>query len=122
MTLLSCYAAFCLLRQNSLPELFGMETSSFPAQLVLLGFLFSILLAVSLPSAPGFPEGRSDKPTAMRAQLTEAPEALASALVKMSRDNLSNLHPHPLYAAIYYSHPPVVERVRTLLSMEKRND
>jgi hypothetical protein len=35
---------------------------------------------------------------------------MATALVKLSRDNLSNLHPHPFYAAFYYSHPPVVER------------
>jgi STE24 endopeptidase len=24
------------------------------------------------------------------------------------------LHPHPLYAAFYYSHPPVIQRVRRL--------
>jgi STE24 endopeptidase len=46
--------------------------------------------------------------------LTGQPEALASALVKLSRENLSNLHPHPLYAKFYYSHPPVVERIRSL--------
>jgi STE24 endopeptidase len=39
---------------------------------------------------------------------------LAEALIKLSRENLANLHPHPLYAAFYYSHPPVVERVRSL--------
>jgi STE24 endopeptidase len=39
---------------------------------------------------------------------------MASALVKLSKENLSNLHPHPLYAAFYYSHPPVVERIREL--------
>ena len=46
--------------------------------------------------------------------LTGEPAALASALIKLSRENLSNLHPHPLYAAFYHSHPPVVERVRVL--------
>jgi STE24 endopeptidase len=35
-------------------------------------------------------------------------------MVKLSVENLSNLFPHPLYAALYYSHPPAVERVRTL--------
>jgi STE24 endopeptidase len=39
---------------------------------------------------------------------------MASALVKLSRENLANLHPHPLYAKFHYSHPPVVERIREL--------
>ena len=46
--------------------------------------------------------------------LTGQPRELANALLKLARDNLSNLHPHPLYAAFYYSHPPVIERVRRL--------
>ena len=39
-------------------------------------------------------------------------EAMINALVKLSRDNLSNLYPHPLYALFHYSHPPVLERIR----------
>jgi STE24 endopeptidase len=46
--------------------------------------------------------------------LTSDPEGLATSLIKLSRENLSNLHPHPLYAKIYYSHPPVVERIRKI--------
>ncbi|MRR33267.1 M48 family peptidase, partial [bacterium] len=49
-------------------------------------------------------------------ELSGMPDALASSLIKMSRDNLANLHPHPLYAAVYYSHPPVVDRVQGLLA------
>jgi STE24 endopeptidase len=41
-------------------------------------------------------------------------EQLARALVKLASENLSNLHPHPLYAAFYYSHPPMPERIRKL--------
>jgi STE24 endopeptidase len=48
------------------------------------------------------------------ADLTGRPQDLASAMVKLSVENLSNLFPHPLYAAFYYSHPPAVERVRML--------
>jgi STE24 endopeptidase len=39
---------------------------------------------------------------------------LAQALLKLSRDNLSNLHPHPLYSAVYYSHPTLPERIAAL--------
>jgi STE24 endopeptidase len=42
------------------------------------------------------------------------PGALVGALRKMSEKNLSNLTPHPLYSAVYYSHPTLVERERAL--------
>ena len=95
-----------------------METASFPAQLVLLGFLFSILLAVFSPLGNVLSRRQEHYADRYASDLSKTPDALASALVKMSRDNLSNLHPHPLYAAIYYSHPPVVERVRTLSALK----
>jgi STE24 endopeptidase len=39
---------------------------------------------------------------------------LIGALRKLSRDNLSNLTPHPVYSMVYYSHPTLVERERAL--------
>ncbi len=42
---------------------------------------------------------------------------LARAMKKLARDNLANLHPHPLYAWFYYSHPPLVERINALEKM-----
>jgi STE24 endopeptidase len=39
---------------------------------------------------------------------------LASALVKLYRDNASTLTPDPLYTAFYYSHPPAIERIARL--------
>jgi len=37
--------------------------------------------------------------------------ALGDALKKLSRNNLSNLTPHPLYVFLNYSHPPVMQRI-----------
>jgi len=39
---------------------------------------------------------------------------LASALVKLHRDNASTLTPDPWYAAFYYSHPPALTRITRL--------
>ena len=39
---------------------------------------------------------------------------LSGALRKLSQKNLANLTPHPLYSAVYYSHPTLVERERAL--------
>ncbi len=42
------------------------------------------------------------------------PAELASALVKLHRDNASTLTPDPVYAAFYYSHPPPLARIARL--------
>ena len=41
-------------------------------------------------------------------------EELATALVKLHRDNASTLTPDPLYVAFYYSHPPPLVRIARL--------
>ena len=40
--------------------------------------------------------------------------SLADALKTLSRNNLSNLTPHPLYVFLNYSHPPVLQRIRRI--------
>lgn len=42
---------------------------------------------------------------------------LISALKKLTSKNLSNLTPHPVYVKFYYSHPPLLERVRAMEGM-----
>lgn len=39
---------------------------------------------------------------------------LTEALLSLSRDNLSNLTPHPLYSFYYYSHPTLMERIEAI--------
>ena len=39
---------------------------------------------------------------------------MISALKKLSKDNLSNLTPHPFYVFINYSHPPVLDRIKAI--------
>jgi STE24 endopeptidase len=41
-------------------------------------------------------------------------ESMISGLLKLSKDNASNLTPDLLYSAYYYSHPPIAERVKSL--------
>ena len=41
-------------------------------------------------------------------------EAMASSLVALSRENLSNLTPHPMYSAYHYTHPTPLERARAI--------
>ncbi len=46
--------------------------------------------------------------------LCGTPEPLVSALRKLQKKNRSNLTPHPLYSAFYYSHPTILEREAAL--------
>jgi STE24 endopeptidase len=48
------------------------------------------------------------------AQAQTSGSALASALLKLYTDNASTLTPDPLYARVYYSHPPASERLQRL--------
>lgn len=41
-------------------------------------------------------------------------ESLIAALKKLSRNNLSNLTPHPLYVWFNYSHPTLFQRIINL--------
>lgn len=46
---------------------------------------------------------------------------LKSALIKLSRNNLSNLNPHPAYEFFHYSHPTVLKRIKALDNLKQKN-
>jgi len=50
----------------------------------------------------------------MAFELTGASGPMVNALKRLAKDNLANLHPHPLYVWFYYSHPPLIERIEYL--------
>jgi STE24 endopeptidase len=114
LSLVVAWVAFREVSAPFVPELVNAGALSFPARLVVLAALASVL---TFPLTPlGAAWSRHDEWQADRfaVELADCAPALASALAKLSRENLSNLHPHPLYAKFYYSHPPVPERIRAL--------
>jgi STE24 endopeptidase len=111
------YLAFSLVPSATLPELVGLSAASFPARIVILLVAASTLL---FPLTPLFSAwSRRDEREADRfaVELHGHARDLADALAKLGTENLSNLHPHPLYAKFYYSHPPLVERIGTLRAL-----
>ena len=113
--LLISYLAFRLLQWGGLAGMMGLIHSSFPAQLVILMFLGSLVAFPFTPLASWLSRRQEWHADQFACELSGLPDALASALIKLSRENLANLHPHPFYAKFFYSHPPVVERVQRLL-------
>ncbi len=114
LSLAGAYIAFRVLRAHFLDGVFGIKDPTFFSRLVTLGFLFGIVSPPFTPLFSYFSRRHENEADRFAAQLTADPGSLATALIKLSKENLSNLHPHPLYAKVYYSHPPVVERVKRL--------
>jgi STE24 endopeptidase len=117
LLVLSAYLIFRVAPSAALPQLLGLSAASFPARLVILAVAASLVL---FPLTPLFAAwSRHDEREADRfaVDLHGAPLDLATALAKLGTENLSNLHPHPLYAAFYYSHPPLAERIGMLRAL-----
>lgn len=119
--LLTIYTAFHLVQSSQLINWFALEQPSLPAQIVILGLLGSMVM---FPFAPLFNWlSRRDERAAdeFAIWLKGESSSLRSALIKLSKENLANLHPHPWYAAVHYSHPPIVERLDYLEKSGQRN-
>jgi len=115
VSLIAIYISFRILQTNLLTDLFQLKPDTFFAKVVILGFIGSI---VSFPFTPlsNYISRRFEKQAdSFACELTKNKESISSALIKLSKDNLSNLYPHPLYAAFYYSHPPVIQRIESIL-------
>lgn len=118
VALFYCWLVHTLIGWPGLPQLVGLEEASFYARVVILFFLSGILTFPLTPLSSLLSRRHEYQADRFACELHGHPEDLATALVKMSRENLANLHPHPLYARFYYSHPPVVERVGRLRGTE----
>ncbi|HEX3774470.1 MAG TPA: M48 family metallopeptidase [Polyangiaceae bacterium] len=119
LLVLAAFLFFWVSPSALVPALVGLEAASFPARIFILAVAASTLL---FPLTPLFSAwSRRDEREADRfaVELHGAPSDLADALAKLGSENLSNLHPHPLYAAFYYSHPPLAERVGSLRALAR---
>jgi STE24 endopeptidase len=111
------FAAFFLLDLamgwDALYAAFGFAGASKHALLLMLGLISGPATFFLVPALSAW--SRRDEYAADRyAARAVGPEPLASALVRLNRDNASNLWPHPLYSAWYHSHPTLVERLASL--------
>jgi STE24 endopeptidase len=102
------------LHAEGLFSAFFMNDMSVYAGLIFFGMLYapvSMILSVFTQMSSRKHEFEAD---AFAAETTEKPESMISTLKKLSKDNLSNLTPHPVYVFLNYSHPPALERIRSI--------
>jgi STE24 endopeptidase len=120
IALIALYIAFRLLETDSLLTLFNISENTFYAKIVILGFLGSIASYPFFPLFNFISRRHENEADRFAYDLIGNNQGLLRALVKLSKDNLSNLHPHPAYVLFHYSHPPVLQRIRNLKEMGSR--
>jgi STE24 endopeptidase len=105
------------LENRGLSAAFGMEQPSIYSGLVFFGFLYTPINMIF--SILGSILSRKHEYEADLFAVTTygKPESFIRALKKLTVDNLSNLTPHPWKVFLYYSHPPVLERIKAIRAL-----
>lgn len=122
MALAGLFLAYLLAQSDRLIAIFLLDRSTLHAKLFLIGFLFSLLSFAIQPLGNWYARKQEAEADRFAVELTGDPSALANALVRISRENLTNLHPHPWYAAYYHSHPAPAQRVATISCANAKNN
>ena len=107
------YIFSLLINNPNLSRALGVEQPNFHIGLVAFGILYSpvsFVLGIFMNILSRKNEYQADAFAATNFQ----PQALASALKKLSVNNLSNLTPHPKYVFFHYSHPTLLQRLEHL--------
>ncbi len=102
----------------AVPELskaLGGATASFHIGLIAFTILYSPL-SMLLGIGMNLFSRRNEYQADAYASDNYRSEPLISGLKKLSRSSLGNLTPHPLYVFVYYSHPPLLQRIRRMRS------
>lgn len=102
------------LQVPALFEAFFMEQMSVYAGLLFFGMLYSpveTILGIFMQMMSRKHEYEADH---YAASTIQQPEEMVNVLKKLSKDNLSNLTPHPFYVFLNYSHPPALQRISAI--------
>jgi STE24 endopeptidase len=118
VTVAASFAALALLgwltAQQSFYTAFGVPNPSSHAALLLFMFVAPVFAFFATPLGSLWSRRHEFEADGFAARYSSAAE-LATALVKLYRDNATTLTPDRLYSAFYYSHPPALERIARLL-------
>lgn len=101
------------LESQGLYDAFYMEQSSVYVGLIFFGMLYApieMILSLVMNVLSRKYEFEADE----FAATTYKKDPMVNALKKLSKDNLSNLTPHPFYVFLNYSHPPVLQRIKAI--------
>ncbi|MCX7862642.1 MAG: M48 family metallopeptidase [Bacteroidales bacterium] len=116
-TLFTLYILSLFINQKEIALAIGTHVPSFHIGIISFGILFSpisTIISIGFNYLSRLYENQADEFSFKNNQS----DALIKALKKLSRTNYSHLTPHPLYVIVYYSHPPLYERIKQLSRYE----
>ncbi len=96
-----------------LSQALGANEGSFHLGILAFGLLYSPLSLI-LGLAMNIMSRKNEFAADRYAGENFKPKSLQDALIKLSVNHLSNLRPHPAYVFFYYSHPPLLQRLKAL--------
>jgi STE24 endopeptidase len=94
---------------------FGLPAGEIAPAFLLFGLMSGLATFWFTPLGNHFSRKHEYEADAFAREAVGGPEPLIGALRVLARKNLSNLTPHRLFSAFYYSHPTLVERERALI-------
>jgi len=95
---------------------FGVDSTSVWAGVVFVSVLLRPLQLVLSIGGAALSRRHERQADRFAMATTGRGDLLAAGLKRLSKDNLSNLTPHPFYVFLKYSHPPTLERLKVLES------
>ncbi len=102
------------LNNSGLFTAFKMEYTSIYASLFFFGFLYAPIEMITSIFSNILSRKNEYQADEYSVKTYKKPDAMILALKKLSVDNLSNLTPHPFKVFLSYSHPPVLERIKSI--------
>ena len=108
------YLISIFISHKGLFDAFYMDNLSVYSGLIFFSLLFTpieMVLSIFMHMLSRKNEYEADR---FAADTTGMADKLIDALKKLSVHNLANLTPHPFYAFLNYSHPPLMERIQSL--------
>lgn len=108
-----------VINSPELSQSLGVEKAYFHIGLISFGILYSPLSSIIGIGMNLFSRKNEYEADAFAAENYSA-KALATALKKLSVNNLSNLRPHPAYVFVHYSHPTLLQRLKAMRGSDER--
>ncbi len=112
------YGVYLAVNWQPLYAAFGLQDSPVYAGLFLVSLYLGTAGFFLSPLGAAISRRFEREADFMAWQLTGKTAPMIDALKRLAKDNLANLYPHPLYVWFYFSHPPLVQRVEYLQTLD----
>ena len=115
LTLVSFWAVHLALRWAV--GAYGLAGMADPAGLPVFALAVGVVGLIAMPLGNAFSRWRERRADAFALRVTGMPQAFAAAMTRLANQNLSEVAPEPWVVVLFYSHPPLAERIERARQM-----